>query len=80
MIWFKDRLSWIQYMSKKLMKWGIKVWVAADSVTGYVWNVHLGTGKISITYTCIIHLIYRKRKKCISRAWPGSQCGHVSYI
>ena len=40
MIRFKDRLSWIQYMTKKPMKWGIKVWVAADSVTGYMWNVH----------------------------------------
>ena len=50
-------------MSKKPTKLGIKVWVAADSLTGYVWNFHLYTGKMSITYTYIIHLIYRKNNK-----------------
>ena len=45
MIGFKGRLSWIQYMAKKPTKWGIKVWVAADSANGYVWNFHLYTGK-----------------------------------
>ena len=44
MIGFKGRLSWIQYMSKKPTKWGIKVWVAAESKTGYVYNFHLYTG------------------------------------
>ena len=36
LIEFKGRLSWIQYMLKNPTKWGIKVWVAADSVTVYV--------------------------------------------
>ena len=48
-IGFKGRLSWVQYMPKKPTKKGIKVWVAADSATGYVWNFHLYTGIILIT-------------------------------
>ena len=36
MIGTKCRLSFIQYMPKKPVKWGIKVWVCADSVTGYI--------------------------------------------
>ena len=45
-IGFKGRLSWIQYMLKKPTKWGIKVWVLADSSNGYVWNLQLYTGKV----------------------------------
>ena len=36
MIAFKGRLSWVQYMPKKPTKWGIKLWVCADSETRYV--------------------------------------------
>ena len=36
MIGTKSRLSFIQYMPKKPVKWGIKNWVCADSVTGYI--------------------------------------------
>ena len=72
MIGFKGRLSWIQYMSKKPTKWGIIVWVAADSVNGYVWNLHLYTGEIIVTYEYIIYLIYRRGVECINGAWAGS--------
>ena len=48
MINFKGRLSWIQYMPKKPIKWGIKAWVLTDSLTGYVWNFKLYTGKITV--------------------------------
>ena len=44
MISFKRRLSWIQYMSKKPTKWGMKAWVLADSTNGYVYNWKLYTG------------------------------------
>ena len=36
MIGTKSRLSFIQYMPKKPVKWGIKNWVCADAVTGYI--------------------------------------------
>ncbi|XP_068720561.1 piggyBac transposable element-derived protein 4-like [Montipora capricornis] len=44
MITFKGRLSFRQYMPAKLTKYGIKVWMAADSSNGYVssFSVYLG--------------------------------------
>ena len=36
MVAFKGRSSMKQYMSKKPIKRGFKVWVRADAVTGYV--------------------------------------------
>ena len=45
MIAFKGRLSFRQYLPAKLTKYGIKVWMAADSLNGYVLNfsVYLGS-------------------------------------
>ena len=45
MIAFKGRLSFWQYMPAKPTKYGIKVWMAADSKNGYVVNfdVYLGS-------------------------------------
>jgi len=37
MIGTKCRLSFIQYLPKKPVKWGIKVWVCADVVNGYMY-------------------------------------------
>ena len=47
MIAFKGRLSFRQYMPAKPTKYGIKVWMCADSATGYVLNheVYLGKDK-----------------------------------
>ncbi len=42
-IGFKGRLSFIQY---KPTKWGIKVWVMADSSNGYVSNLNIYTGTL----------------------------------
>lgn len=36
MIGTKSRLSFIQYIKAKPVKWGIKVWVCSDSVNGYL--------------------------------------------
>lgn len=35
MIIFDGRLGWKQYMPKKPIKWGIKIWCLFDSLTGY---------------------------------------------
>ena len=45
MVRFKGRLAFLQYMPKKLQKWGMKAWVLADASNGYVWNWRLYTGK-----------------------------------
>ena len=44
MIGTKCRLSFIQYMPKKPTKWGRKVWVCCDALTGYIYNFTVYTG------------------------------------
>ncbi|CAL1613179.1 unnamed protein product [Knipowitschia caucasica] len=44
MIKFKGRLSVRQHLPMKPTKWGIKVWVMAESSTGYVTNVQVYCG------------------------------------
>ncbi len=45
MIRTKCRLSFIQYMKAKPVKWGIKVWICCDSVNGYICSFSIYTGK-----------------------------------
>ena len=45
MIKFKGRSSMKQYLPKKPVKCGFKVWVRADAVTGYVCEFQVYTGK-----------------------------------
>ena len=45
MIKFKGRLSFRQYLPMKPTKWGIKVWVMAESATGYVTNFQVYAGR-----------------------------------
>ena len=47
MIPFKGRLGFKQYMKVKPTKWGIKVWVLADVVNGYIPKLQVYTGKNS---------------------------------
>ena len=45
MIRYKGRVFFRQYMPKKPIKWGIKVWTLADSKTGFVSNFEVYLGK-----------------------------------
>ena len=45
MIGTKCHLSFIQYMKAKPTKWGVKVWVCSDAVTGYICSFKIYTGK-----------------------------------
>ena len=45
MIPFKGQSSLKQYMPKKPVRTGIKVWALADSKNGYIANFQLYTGK-----------------------------------
>ncbi len=47
MIPFKGRLSFKQYMKDKPTKWGIKVFVLADALNGYISRFQIYTGKNS---------------------------------
>ncbi|CAM4573597.1 unnamed protein product [Leuciscus chuanchicus] len=46
MVKYKGRLGFRQYLPMKPVKWGIKVWVMAESKTGYVTNFQVYTGAI----------------------------------
>ena len=54
MIAFKGRLSFRQYMPAKPTKYGIKVWMAADSQNGYVTNFSVYLGQE--TFACAKHV------------------------
>jgi len=45
MIGSKDRLGFIEYMTKKPTKWGLKAFALSESATGYTLNWILYTGK-----------------------------------
>ena len=45
MIGTKCRLSFIQYIKTKPVKWGIKVWICCDSKNGYICAFEVYTGK-----------------------------------
>ena len=63
MVKFKGRLFFKQYMPKKPVKYGIKVWMAADSKTGYVSNyIYLGKpltsarGEVGLATNVVLNL------------------------
>ena len=45
MVKYKGRVFFRQYMPKKPIKWGIKVWMLAEPKTGYVSNFAVYLGK-----------------------------------
>ena len=45
MVPFKGRLCFKQFMKDKPVKFGIKLWVCADAVTAYCYNLEVYTGK-----------------------------------
>ena len=64
MIGTKARLSYIQYLPKKPKKWGIKVWVLADSSNGYVpaFEVYTGASETveqGLAYGVVMRLMER---------------------
>ena len=48
MIRFDGRLAWKQYMPKKPVKWGMKLWCLCDANTGYCLEFSLYTGSSEI--------------------------------
>ena len=51
MILFKGRSTLKQYMPMKPTKQGYKAWCLCDSVNGYMYNIDIYTGKVSIGLT-----------------------------
>lgn len=75
MISFDGRLSWKQYMPKKPVKWGIKLWCLCDGQTGYCLNFSVYCGgqgndpvaTMGLGYTVIMSLMqnYLLRHHCV---------------
>ncbi|KAK0153615.1 PiggyBac transposable element-derived protein 4 [Merluccius polli] len=57
MVKFKGRLAFQQYLPLKPTKWGIKVWVLAESSTGYVSNFQVYTGRDGRTEKGLAHRV-----------------------
>ena len=47
LVGYKGRIKFLQYMPSKPHKWGMKIWILAESKTGYVYNWNLYTGKMN---------------------------------
>ena len=45
MIRFKGRMAFRQYMPAKPIKWGVKIWVLAETSTGYLSKFQVYTGR-----------------------------------
>ena len=48
LLW-KGRLGWKQYIPKKRSRFGIKTYELCDSITGYLWNFLVYTGKTAVS-------------------------------
>ena len=65
MIRFDGRLAWKQYMPKKPVKWGIKLWCLCDANTGYclAFSVYTGaeeqTFNLDLGYRVVMRLMRR---------------------
>ena len=65
MIKFDGRLAWKQYMPKKPVKWGIKLWCLCDATTGYCLALSVYKGKdnndeakqLGLGYTVVMKLM-----------------------
>ena len=55
---FKGRISFIQYLPNKPHKWGMKVYVLTDSLSGYTYSWRLYTGKQIITGVLCIRYVF----------------------
>ncbi|XP_064631045.1 piggyBac transposable element-derived protein 4-like [Lineus longissimus] len=78
MVPFKGRLGMKQYMKDKPVKWGIKVWMLAESKTGYNYNfeVYVGRNMNNDAYPNV----GLGETVCLSLTEPISQKGYHIYI
>ena len=77
MIGTKCRLSFIQYLPKKPVKWGIKVWVCADAVNGYIYTFDVYCGANSTNAASPNGIAYGVVFKLIE---PCLQKGYTVYM
>ena len=78
MIQFDGRLAWKQYMPKKPIKWGIKLWCLYDSNTGYcvAFNVYCGSDR---EQGVNLDLGYQALTLGMWMQWPGGPVDLKTY-
>ena len=76
MVPFKGRLGFKQFMKDKPVKFGIKLWVLADSVTAYCYNLEVYTGKHGQQINRLMGLSARV---VIGLTKPIHNFGHIIY-
>jgi len=71
MIGTKCRLSFIQYLPKKPVKWGIKVWVCADSNNGYVYtfDVYCGANSVDTSKGVAYAIVFKLLEPCLHKGY-----------
>ncbi|XP_062620039.1 piggyBac transposable element-derived protein 4-like [Saccostrea cucullata] len=57
MIKFKGRLAFRQYLPAKPIEWGVKIWIMAESDTGYMHNFQIYKGKENNTEKGLVHRV-----------------------
>jgi hypothetical protein len=78
MVKYKGRLAFRQYLPMKPVKWGIKVWVMAESNTGYVNNFQVYTGAIAgKTETGLAYRIQLLHQREVVGGSAGQGCESV---
>ena len=60
MVPFHGRLAFKQYIREKPIKWGIKVFILAESKTGYNYNFEVCTVKFTCNFVINITCINKK--------------------
>lgn len=65
MVPYKGRLSFLQYLPLKPVKWGIKIWSMCESATGYLYNFQVYTGKDDDARPGLSERVVRALCECI---------------
>ena len=76
MVPFKGRLGFKQFMREKPVKFGIKLWVCADAVTAYCYNLEVYTGKHGPQ---VHRLMGLSARVVIGLTKPIHNFGHIIY-
>ena len=85
LFWWKERLSWKQYIPKRRSRFGLKAFVSSKGSTNYVWNIILYAGidmlpnenidsdyhGAKVVVTLMEDLLHKKQRVYINNWYPS---------